>query len=143
MDSFTVAQVVSTVIEKLGATPILLFFTIIFIVPWASFVWSSYKMNRAMNTISSDWDKRMSEVFRRQDTRFEQVVRMYEDNVSLVKSYEMLVANHHEANDKLIELVSVSTGTQQTLVEYIKNNWWCPVSKDPSLIKRLQRGPVE
>lgn len=121
------AQALASIIQYLGATPILLFFAIMGLAPWASLIWLEHKRG-----------KRDEKVFGRQDQRFEQVVKMYEDNVSLVKSYDTHVVNQREISDKLIDLVAISTGTQQTLVDYIKNNWWCPVSKDPSLIRTLK-----
>lgn len=113
----TLAQGIAAIIQYLGATPILLFFAVMGLTPWISMILIEYKR-----------DKRDAKIFSRQDQRFEQVVKMYEDNVGLVKAQQ-------DTNNNLIDLVTVSTGTQQTLVDYIKNNWWCPIAKDPGLLK--------
>ncbi len=145
------AQGISAVIQYLGPSPVLFTIVILGIAPWAAVVWAIIKLSRALGKISSELttqsqqssteqNTRMQQVFERQDQRFEQVVKMYEDNVDLVKAHQSLVENQRETNDKLIDLVSISTSTQQTLVEYIKNNWWCPIAKDPALRNKEIRG---
>ena len=123
------AEALAAIIQFLGGTPVLLFLTIVIIGPMVSVVWIVFKLNKIVGKISIEQRAGMQQVFERQDKRFEQVVRMYEDNVALVKSYEQHVLNQRETNDKLIDLVSISTATQQTLVEYIKNNLFCPLVK--------------
>jgi len=132
------AQGIAAIIQHLGTTPILLAITVWVLGPLAAVVWVVFKLNKIVGRISSEQGTRMQNVFDRQDQRFEQVVQMYKDNVALVKDYEKHVESQRDTTDKLIDLIAVSTGTQQTLVDYIKNNWWCPVSKDPSLIKLLK-----
>jgi hypothetical protein len=112
------AQSLTSIIAYLGATPILLFAAVMGLGPWIAMIW-----------ITRQQDKRLIKVFERQDIRFEQVVRMYEDNVDLVTAHQNLAVSQRETNEKLIDLVAVSTGTQQTLVDYIKNNLFCPLVK--------------
>lgn len=132
------AQALASVIQYLGGTPVLLFLAIVIIGPMIAVVWIVFKLNRIVGEISTEQGERMQSAFERQDQRFEQVVQMYRDNVALVKDYESHVTSHRETNNRLIDLVSISTATQQTLVDYIKNNWWCPVSKDPSILRLMK-----
>jgi len=107
------AQILGALIDKLGPTPILLFLAIVPLAPWVSILW--------ITRIQHD----------RQDKRFEEVVSMYERNVELVK-------NHEKINENLQELIIVMTSTMQTLVEYIKNNLFCPFMRPPERAKQDQ-----
>lgn len=139
------AHGIATIIQYLGGTPVLLAIVTLGIGPMLAVVWVVYKLGRQATLNNAEQNRRMQEVFDRQDHRFEQVVKMfdqsvqmYKDNVQLVHEYERHVDNQHDTNDKLIDLVSISTSTQQTLVEYIKNNWWCPVAKDPRMLHMMR-----
>jgi hypothetical protein len=133
------AQALASIIGYLGAYPILLFLAVMGLGPWVMMIIVSRQQDKRQ---TKDIQRQIA-AFERQDKRFEQVVRMYEDNVALVRSYEIHVSNQRETNDKLIDLVAISTSTQQTLVDYIKNNWWCPVSKDPGLLNLFkERKPL-
>jgi hypothetical protein len=54
-----------------------------------------------------------------QGKRFERVVRMYEDNITLVKDYNSL------AND-LHDVVIMNTQAMTRLIDSIKTNQYCP-----------------
>lgn len=134
------AQALAAVIQYLGATPVLLFAAVVIVGPMVSVVWIVFKLNKIVSKISAAQSAHNAAVFERQDKRFEQVVRMYEDNVALVKNYERHVTNQRETNDKLIDLVAISTATQQQLVEtsksnatalmkMIENNEYCPLTR--------------
>jgi hypothetical protein len=123
------AQALSSLIQYLGGTPVLLFLALVIVGPMITVVWIVYKLDRIQGKTTTEQEARMTSVFKRQDDRFEQVVQMYRDNISLVKSYEAHVTNQRETNDKLIDLVAVSTDTQATMVAYIKNNLFCPLVK--------------
>lgn len=111
-DQIGIAQLVALVLEKLGATPVLIFLLSVISAPWVAVIWFIRSV-----------DRRMTKVFERQDKRFEEVVVMYDRNVGLVKGYEKI------AND-LQELVILVTSTMQTLVEHIRNNLYCPLRRD-------------
>ena len=111
MSESAIAQLISLVIGKLGATPILIFLLVLFVAPWVAVI-----------VIVRGLDKRMTKVFERQDKRFEEVVNMYANNVSLVKGYEKITGD-------LQDLVILVTSTMQTLVEHIKNNFFCPLNR--------------
>ncbi len=57
------------------------------------------------------------------EKRFEAVVRMYEDNVLLVKGYERLAGD-------LANIIHLNTQTQTRLAEKIENNMHCPIVRD-------------
>ncbi|MDP3012690.1 MAG: hypothetical protein Q8M92_00515 [Candidatus Subteraquimicrobiales bacterium] len=111
MNESAIAQLVSLVIGKLGATPVLIFLLVLFIAPWVAVI-----------AIVRGLDKRMTKVFDRQDKRFEEVVNMYENNVGLVHGYEKITNN-------LQDLVILVTSTMQTLIEHIKHNFFCPLNR--------------
>lgn len=62
------------------------------------------------------------------EKRFESVVRMYEDNVLLVKGWERVAGD-------LSNIIHVSTQVSTRLVEKIENNMNCPVIRDGGLKK--------
>ncbi|GAB4485969.1 MAG: hypothetical protein OHK006_13050 [Thermodesulfovibrionales bacterium] len=109
-----IAQLAALVLEKLGATPVLVFLLTLLIAPWVAVIWFIRSV-----------DKRMTKVFERQDKRFEEVVSMYNNNAGLVRGYEKISGD-------LQELVILVTSTMQTLVEHIKNNLYCPLRRDIS-----------
>lgn len=140
------AQALASIIGYLGAYPILLFLAVMGIGPWVMMIIVSRQQDKRQ---TKDIARQVA-AFERQDKRFEQVVRMYEDNVALVKSYESHVMFQHDTNDKLIELVAISTSTQQQLIEtnknsasaimrMIENNEYCPWSR----VKGRMRMSVE
>lgn len=57
------------------------------------------------------------------EKRFEAVVRMYEDNVLLVKGYERLAG-------ELANIIHLNTQMQTRLVEKIESNMHCPIVRD-------------
>ena len=62
------------------------------------------------------------------DKRFEAVVRMYEDNVLLVKGYERLAGD-------LANIIHLNTQMQTRLAEKIENNMNCPIVRDGGIKK--------
>jgi preprotein translocase subunit YajC len=110
------AQSLASIIAYLGATPILLFLTVMGLGPWVMIIYIS----------------------RQQDKRMSKMIAMYENNVTLVKSYEGLTASVIKINDNLQDLVILTTSTMQTLVEHIKSNLFCPLVKQST-----QPGKIE
>jgi hypothetical protein len=134
------AQGLAAIITYLGPTPILFIILLLGLGPIGAVVWIVFKLNKIVGKITTAQNEHNTAVFERQDKRFEQVVRMYENNVTLVKNYERHVDNQRETNDKLIDLVAISTATQQQLVEtsksnatalmkMIENNEYCPYAR--------------
>ena len=133
------AQFFEVIISHFGPYPLLLFLSIMGLAPFAAVVWIVWRLPKLVNKVMAIQDDRMNSVFERQDKRFEQVVKMYEDNVELVKDYQTHVLNQRETNDKLIDLVSISTSVQQTLVDYIKTNMFCPLVKQSTKHNKIER----
>ncbi|HHO49277.1 MAG TPA: hypothetical protein ENN06_12650 [Desulfobacteraceae bacterium] len=52
-----------------------------------------------------------------------EVIRMYENNVILVKNYEKI-------SNELVGLVHISTQTITKMTEHIENNMYCPIIRD-------------
>lgn len=124
----TLAQAVAAIIQYLGPSPILLFLAVMGLVPSLVAIWLNQQQNNRIENLVTLFTKQMNESEQR-----------YENNVVLVKDYETLVRNQQTSIDKLIDFISAVNGTQQTLVEYIKNNWWCPVLKDPTMLRERER----
>ena len=61
-----------------------------------------------------------------QEKRFEEVVRMYENNILLVQGYEKLSGD-------LANIIHLNTQVQTKLVEKIDNNMTCPVIREGGL----------
>jgi hypothetical protein len=66
--------------------------------------------------------KRLDRIFAKYNEDMTRVIRMYEDNVTLVKGYERL------AND-LTGIITLTTRTLEGLVQRVDNNWFCPMIK--------------
>lgn len=66
--------------------------------------------------------KRIDKVLKKYDANMAQVVRMYEDNVLLVKGYEKLAT-------ELTSIIHLNTQVQTNLVNAINNNMFCPLSR--------------
>jgi len=64
--------------------------------------------------------KRLDKVLRNYKEDLARVVRMYEDNVLLVK-------NHQRLADDLVAIIQLNTQVQTRLVEKIDNNMFCPL----------------
>ncbi len=63
--------------------------------------------------------RRLDKVLRRYDKDMARVVRMYEDNITLVQGYQNLASD-------LSSIIHLNTQAQTHLVEVIKNNQFCP-----------------
>lgn len=66
-----------------------------------------------------------------QSKRFEKVVTMYEENVSLVKDYSKLATDLHD-------VVIMNTQAMTRLIESIKTNQYCPAVR----LKKEAKGVV-
>lgn len=72
--------------------------------------------------------EQFTQVMTASDKRFEAVVRMYEDNVLLVKGYERLAGD-------LANIIHLNTQMQTRLAEKIENNMNCPIVRDGGIKK--------
>lgn len=83
-------------------------------VPPLILVWALFKLR--------DEIKRQHQVDKE---RFETVVRMYEDNVVLVRNYE-------KTADGLQTVIHLSTKAMTMMMEKINNNHYCPIVRERS-----------
>lgn len=67
--------------------------------------------------------KRFDAAMAEAEKRFDGVVRMYEDNVLLVRGYERLAGD-------LANIIHLNTQTQTRLAEKIEHNMHCPIVRD-------------
>lgn len=67
--------------------------------------------------------EQFTQIMTSSDKRFEAVVRMYEDNIILVKGYERLAGD-------LANIIHLNTQMQTKLAEKIENNMNCPIVRD-------------
>ena len=101
------------ILTGVSAWPIGLILFCIIIGPWIAAFWFVYMKDRYSGQ------------------RFERVVRMYEDNVTLVKDYARL------AND-LHDVVIMNTQAMTRLIDSIKTNQYCPAIR----LEKSARGIV-
>ena len=132
---------IATIIKTVGALPIGLILVFIFIGPWVamaigvnSIAKRSNDENGRVNESMTAQNERVNEAmlsFRDQVTslvsgqekRFEAVVRMYENNVQVVKDY-------HDLAQDLTGIITLSTRTLEGLVQKIDNNQFCPLARE-------------
>jgi uncharacterized protein (DUF58 family) len=92
-------------------------------------VWLIMRSNRELGVnIQKDHDdseRRFEKLRADSEKRFESVVRMYEDNVLLVKNYD-------KTADGLQGVIHLSTQAMTKLVEKINNNHFCPIVRERS-----------
>jgi hypothetical protein len=89
-----------SLLAKIVEWPVALVLLVVLIGPWLMAVWLAYAYNK----------------------RFEAVVRMYENNVELVKHYERVAAD-------LKEVVIMNTQAITTMHHDITTNQFCPLQR--------------
>jgi hypothetical protein len=124
------AQMIAILIDKLGATPILLFFAVLLLAPWCVAFW-----------ISRQQDKRMAKALAQHAEQFSAAVEMYKSNVVLVKNYEVFTAGLEKVFDKQQDLILLVSTTMQTLVDHIKSNLFCPFVRQSTQPGKLEGAP--
>lgn len=75
--------------------------------------------------ISREFRDHVAQIVSSQDKRFEDVVRMYENNVKLVDDYSRLAGD-------LAGIITLSTRTLEGLVSKVDNNHFCPIVRKES-----------
>gem|GEM_PF-1182547 len=79
--------------------------------------------NARVNEIVLDFRDRTTELISGQKERFEAVVRMYENNVEMVRDY-------HKLADDLTGIITLTTRTLEALVQKVDNNMFCPAVRE-------------
>lgn len=81
------------------------------------------EQNVRVNDIILDFRDRTGELITGQEKRFEAVVRMYENNVEMVRDY-------HKLADDLTGVITLTTRTLEALVQKVDNNMFCPAVRE-------------
>lgn len=142
---------IATILKTVGTLPFGVVLLVLLIGPWAGMVIASGSIarntsqssDRAASAIAAQNERfneaiaaqneridQSSREFRdhvtvlvaSQEKRFEAVVRMYENNVQVVKDYHSLAAD-------LTGIITLSTRTLEGLVQKIDNNQFCPLAR--------------
>jgi len=129
-DQGLAATMIAVLIDKLGATPILLFFAVLLITPWGAALW-----------ISRQQDKRMTKALAQHAEQFAAAIDMYKSNVVLVKNYESFTAALEKVFDKQQDLILLVSSTMQTLVDHIKSNLFCPFVRQSTQPGKIEGAP--
>lgn len=103
-------QAIAAILERLGSLPIGAGLILWSLAPWVIMISVSY----------------------RNEKRFEAVVRMYEDNVKLVTSYEECCKGYRDLATFTVEKVSHLT----TIAE---NNMFCPIVRKETRQREVDR----
>lgn len=100
---------IAAIVKVIGAWPLISVFLLVTVGPWIG-VWWSTSVNKQ---------------------RHAAVVRMYTDNVTLVKSFESIAKS-------LQDVVILNTQAMQGIKESVDNNIYCPIMrKNPTVEKQL------
>lgn len=70
--------------------------------------------------------KRLDKVQAQAKEDMAKVVRMYEDNVALVRSWEATSQRQEKMITEMLGVISLNTQAQTRLVESIRHNEYCP-----------------
>jgi hypothetical protein len=114
-DQLLAIKAISEIMKTMGAWPIGSLLAACIIGPWIF----TYLNSRAN-------DKRMEEITRANDKRLEAAIRMYEENVQLVKDYKSLVQAGQRTVETYQELVIHTTQVLTTVRNIAENNLYCP-----------------
>lgn len=113
------AQGLAAIIQYLGPSPVLLTFVVLGIGPWAALIWVVLKLSKLIGKMSKEHGDRIQQVFERQDQRYDEAVRNYENNVEVVKITQGLAKS-------LNETVAYNTEVMTGVKASIEHNQFCP-----------------
>lgn len=100
---------IAAIVKQIGAWPMISVFMLVTVGPWLGMWWFT----------------------RIYEKRHAAVVRMYTDNVELVKSFEKIAGS-------LQDVVILNTQVMQGIKESVDNNIYCPIMrKNPTVEKQL------
>jgi hypothetical protein len=93
-------------LQEFGKLPLGTLLVIVLVLPWVSLLIYTWLNNRLIDKFREQFREETDEARK----RFEAVVRMYEDNVMLVKNYEKMSGDQQD-------LIISNTTTMQRLVD--------------------------
>lgn len=150
-DQISALGSIAIILKTVGNLPVSLVLIFIFIGPWAALAGvvtaqgkragrdnqrlntavakQNERVNRAIaeqneriNSALLDFKDKVGDLAEGQKERFEAVVRMYENNVEMVRDY-------HRLADDLTGIITLTTRTLEGLVQKVDNNMFCPVAR--------------
>ena len=107
-DQLTALTALAALLKSVGVLPLSMIICFCVLGPWVA-------MSSALIAMRKDSERRDNDATK----RFEAVVRMYENNVDLVKGYQDL-------SEDLAGIIHLNTQSQTQVVEAIKGNQFCP-----------------
>lgn len=137
-EQITAISALVTIFNTFGSLPFGVMLVFVIIGPWGGMMIVSGGISRRASAstnlvnkaiaaqdariekITREFMEHVDALIRAQEKRFEAVVRMYENNVQVVKDY-------HGLSSDLTGIITLSTRTLETLVQKIDNNHFCPV----------------
>jgi len=129
---------IATIIKTMGSMPFGLVLAVVVIGPWVClFVAMGVSGRRTDKSIAAQnrrIDKNAQEFreyfdlqVKSQEKRFEEVVRMYENNADLVRDYADTCTRMERLYGETISVISLNTQAQSNLLNAVKNNQFCPI----------------
>ena len=101
-------EIALKIIQGLASMPVAGIAVAVLILPWLILVYTGF----------------------RQERRFEAVVEMYKNNVSLVRDYQQLVEGYRKIVDGQQELVVYVTATLTGIQTRADSNLFCPITRE-------------
>jgi hypothetical protein len=117
-DQISAVAAIAGFLRAVGTLPFGVIIVIIVIGPWIGMAVASFCINRNLDKVLKK-NQEDASIF---EKRFEAVVRMYENNVEMVRDYNKLAGD-------LTSIITLSTRTLEGMVQKIENNQWCPLAR--------------
>lgn len=129
---------IATILKTVGSVPFGLVLVIMVIGPWVSLFMalgmSGKRADRAIGAqnarleqVSREFRDHVAAIVKSQERRFEEVVRMYENNAGLVRDYAETCTRMERLYGETISVISLNTQAQANLLGAVKNNQFCPI----------------
>lgn len=119
-DQINAVSAIAIILKAMGGLPIWGIAFFILVGPWVGMIVITGSMSKRNDKQAREFQDHVAAIVNSQDKRFEEVVRMYENNVRLVTDYSSLAGD-------LTGIITLSTRTLEGLVSKIDNNQFCPV----------------
>ena len=117
-DQISALTAIASALKVAGTLPFGALVILIVVGPWIGMFIMSISITKNLDKSL----KVFGAEFVSQEKRFESVVKMYENNVEVVRDY------NHLAGD-LTSIITLVTRTLEGLVQKIDNNQWCPLAR--------------
>jgi len=119
-EQITILNAIAMIISKVSSWPIGSLIAVMIVGPWVFTFYISWQQERKYMAMMMENRKQFEAMMSKQERRFESVVQMYENNVELVKNYEMIAKS-------LQDLVILNTQELADVKNAAYNNLFCPI----------------